>query len=163
MVSIKAQLVFEIMGRPPEHISEALQVLITKISQEKGVKVISKKISDPAPVKDAQNLFMSFTDIEIECDSLERLFGVVFVYMPSHVEVFDPENLKFSNTELSAMLNFLAGKLHMYDSIAKKFITERDILQKKLDALETMITKPKKEVVSEKKPKPKKSNRKKKK
>jgi len=44
-------MMFEIIGKPPEYLTETLDNLITKIDEEKGVKVKNKKINEPEVMK----------------------------------------------------------------------------------------------------------------
>jgi hypothetical protein len=93
MAKIRAMLVIEILGRPPEHIREGMKLLLERLATEKGLKIIEKKIHEPAPMEKSKDLFTTFSEVEIECDSLLTLYGICFAYMPSHVEVISPETL----------------------------------------------------------------------
>ena len=44
---ISAVMIIEVMGTPPEHLNETLEIIIKKIDEEKGVSVITKKINEP--------------------------------------------------------------------------------------------------------------------
>ncbi len=132
MEKIQASLIIEILGRPPEHVKESLATLVTKLGSEKGVKILNKQIHPPVPVKDSKDLFTTFAEIDLELDTLANYFGVLFAYMPSHIEITSPEKLAISNIDLNELANVLVQRLHNYDAIAKQIITERDILLNKL-------------------------------
>ena len=59
----------------------------------------------------------------------------MFKYMPAHVEILSPENIKVANNDLTDMFNSLMGKLHGYDDIARILQNEKIILERKLKAL----------------------------
>jgi hypothetical protein len=52
--------------------------------------------------------------------------------MPSHIEITKPENLVLRNFELNNLVNDLTRRMLHYDSIAKKMIYERRILENQL-------------------------------
>lgn len=132
MEKIQAIFIFEILGRPPEHIKEALKSLIKKLGEEKGVNLINQTYNEVIKVEDVKNLYTTFAEIESEFDSLEILYDIMFRYMPANVEIISPTSLKISNRDLSELATNLIRRLHDYDSIAKSLINERDALTKKL-------------------------------
>lgn len=132
MEKLKANIIMEVLGRPPEHITEAIAALVDKLGSEKGVKVLDKKIHDPTPVRDSKDLFTTFAELSLEIDSLSNLFGIMFAYMPANVEIVSPESFTLSNIELNELANRLMARLHDYDAITKKFVYERNFLLGKL-------------------------------
>lgn len=132
MDKLRVSIIIEILGRPPEHVTEALNSLVSKLGAENGVKIIDKIIHEPQPVKDSQNLFTAFTEVEFEIDSITKLFGIIFAYLPSHVEIISPEKIVLQNAELGELGSRLSERLHEYDAVAKRLVVERDELAKKL-------------------------------
>ena|SRR3989344_2964560 len=132
MDKFTVRMILEILGRPPEHIKNALTQLVTKLGSEKGVKLLEKTISEPIPVQDSKDLFTSFAEVNVECESLEVFLGLIFSYMPSNVELISPEQIPFTNTDINLLANKLTLRLHDYDSIAKRMMQDREFLIKKL-------------------------------
>ncbi|HLC86907.1 MAG TPA: hypothetical protein VJH65_01360 [Candidatus Nanoarchaeia archaeon] len=132
---IKILLIIEVLGRPPEHLTETLESIIKNISNEKGVSVLNKKINEPKLIKDRNDFYTSFAEIEIEVDDILGLVPIMFKYMPSHIEVISPGNIIISNSILNNLFNELAGKLHQYDEVARVLQVEKKILEKKLREL----------------------------
>ena len=135
MGKLQVQIILEILGRPPENVKDALNQLIEKLDSEKGIKVLNKTVHKPKPIEQVKDLYTAFADITLELDTLDNYFGILFAYMPSHVELVEPERIELSNFELSELANKLTQRLHSYDAITKKMITERDILLKKLQEI----------------------------
>ncbi len=129
---IQANLILEILGRPPERISEALNALVEKLGSEKGVKILEKTFHEPIQVEGSTNLFTSFAEVTAEFKEIGNLLGILFAYMPSHVEVIKPEKLSFSNAELNDIANKLIQRLHGYDAIAKTMLNEKEFILQKL-------------------------------
>jgi hypothetical protein len=132
MAKIQAEMILEILGRPAEHIKVALTALVEKLGSEKGVKVISKTIHEPSPIKDSKDLHTTFAEVSVEFDTFANYFGVIFSYMPAHLEIISPTNVELSNLEMNDLGNKLISRLHEYDAIAKTIINEREFLVEKL-------------------------------
>jgi len=165
--TIKANLIIEILGRPPEHVKEALNTIVVKMGSEKGIKVIGKTYHEPKKIEDAKDLFTSFAEVEVEFETLTHFFSALFAYMPSHAEIIHPEKLVISNSYLSELGSNLVQKLHSYDAIAKRLVVERNTALAKLKEVAPHLvqdaTLPKPQIPQEEpKKKPKKKSKKKK-
>jgi hypothetical protein len=132
MSNIKADLIFEILGRPAEQLKTALNSLLEKLGNEKGIRVIEKKVHEPTEVKETKDVYTTFAEVSAEFNAIENLLGVLFAYMPAHVEIISPANFDITNIHLNDLSNKLLSRLHNYDAITKKFIYERDFLLEKL-------------------------------
>ncbi|HJX50205.1 MAG TPA: hypothetical protein VJ438_01955 [Candidatus Nanoarchaeia archaeon] len=141
---VKAIMIFEVLGRPPEHLKDTLNKIIDAIGSEKGVEVVEKKVNEPVPIKDKEQFFSDFAEIEVELDGIFDLSLLVFKYMPAHVDVISPENIKITNNQVSGVFNEIARRLHGYDEIARIIQIEKSILEKKLKSLLEEKTKKKK-------------------
>ena len=146
---IKTSLIFEILGRPPEHIRETLNQFIDKLGEQKGIKVTKKEIHEPhlAEKRDkkgniigmSEGLFVTFAEVEVEVDNLSLLFGIVVHMLPCNIEIIEPAELRLKNFDLSSALCELAVKIHKYDEIAKSCLIDRDNLVKEIDYLKKKI------------------------
>jgi len=131
-MKLQVNLIFEIMGRPAEHVKQSLTNLVMKIASDKGVKLISKEIHEPVKIETSKDLFSSFAEVSLELDSIANYLQIIFNYMPAHIELVRPEEIAFTNRDLNEMANALVQKLHQYDAIAKNSMIEKDIMMKKL-------------------------------
>jgi hypothetical protein len=129
--NITAVLMLEILGKPAEYIGKTLSEIVDKLGKEKNVRVVNKKIAEPKLVEGQENLFTSFAEVEIET-SLDRLMLLIFGYMPSHIDIITPEELKVKNSDLNLFFNELTRKLHQYDELAKSLMIERQIIAKQI-------------------------------
>jgi len=168
---IKALFVFEVMGRPPEHLKIALGGYINKLGENKGVKVTRREIHEPKPVEKegAEDLFTTFAEVEVVVDDVNLIFEITLNMLPAHVEILEPEDIRLKNFDLSMVASNLSIKLHKYDEVAKTITMERGILmkrlqemQEKINNLEGNIKKEKPNKAGKKNPAKKKSSKKKK-
>ena len=123
---IKTRLIIEIAGFPKEHIEETMKAVIEKIKSEK--KVLKYDIFE-AEKKD--KFFSTFTEIEIEFESLDDLSGFCFDYMPSSIEILSPNKLNIDSKEYENIFNDILAKLHHYDMIIKNLKAENMLLKRK--------------------------------
>ena len=137
MSALTANFIIEILGRPAEHLQATLGELVDRIGVEKGVAVLRKEIHKPKPVEKTDNLWTTFAEVELRFETLPLFFNSVMTYLPAHIEVVEPESFKFNTFELNELTNFIVGRLHNYDALAKRIMNERDILINKLEYLRT--------------------------
>lgn len=132
MTEIKVNFIIEMLGRPPEHLQKTLEQFTESLEKEKGVSVVGKKIYEPKQLEENKNLYSSFTEINLQVESLTRLIELIFIYMPSSIEITDPQELKLRINDTNMILNSLAARLHRYDAIAKRLTMEKSILENQL-------------------------------
>ena len=123
---INANLVIELLGRPKEHLEEALQTHVLKLGSEKGVSIKNKILHPAILVQDSKTLFTTFAELEVEFDSLEKYFGIIFAYLPSHIELISPEKIIVANSHMNDLANGILQRIHGYDSLAKNLLAERE-------------------------------------
>ncbi len=132
---INAILVFEVIGKPPEHLTDTLKEIIKKIGEEKGVSVKGKKMNEPVFMKDQKEFYTSFAEVEIEVEEILSLSMLMFKYMPAHIEIISPELITLTNNGWNEVLNEVMRRLHGYDEVARIIQIEKGILEKKLKNL----------------------------
>ncbi|MFH1249181.1 MAG: hypothetical protein V1660_03445 [archaeon] len=138
---INAILILEILGKPPGYLYETLNGLVGKLSNEKDVTLINKKLYDPKPT---ENLFVAFAELEIQVPSLMRLIEICFAYMPSSVEIVEPADLNINLNDANAIINNLMARLHQYDAIAKRITFENNILKNQMQQINNGLKEQKK-------------------
>jgi hypothetical protein len=135
---IRAVIILEVLGRPPEHLTEKLEELIGKIDAEPGARVLGKKINEPAPMKERDDFYTNFAEVEIEVNDVLELVRLMFKYMPANLEIISPELVVLTNNGWTEILSELIRKLHGYEEIARIIQVEKAVLEKKLrEILET--------------------------
>jgi hypothetical protein len=138
---ILAIITFEMMGRPPEHLVSTMNQLVEVLGQEKGLKVVKSKVHEAKKIDNRDKdgvlitkgeLFSTFAEVEVEVDDIMMLLAVEFKYLPSHVEVIEPEQFRLSNLELGSIMSEIAARLHHYDSIAKSALMNNQMLTNRM-------------------------------
>lgn len=133
MVALKAKFIIEILGRPVEHLEKSLAELVDRMGADKGVSLLHKEIHKAKKVEKADNLWTTFAEIDLSFESLPLFFSAIMTYLPAHIEIYEPEISKMNAFELNEFANFVVARLHNYDALAKRMMSEREILVNKLE------------------------------
>lgn len=133
--TIEAIFILEVIGRPKEHLVEALEELLRKMAEEKGVTIIQKDIKKPKEMEKRKDFFTTFAEIELKFDDLMTLTRIMFHYMPAHVEIVYPEFLEIQNNDLNSVINELSRRLHGYDEVARMMTMKKDMLEREIKEL----------------------------
>ena len=132
---ILANAILEIVGAPKEHVDNTLKTVLDKIKDERGIKIVNQEIGSAENMElgDVKNLYSAFAELEIEFGNVMRLLNFCFDFMPSSVEILEPENLNLNFGKLSSFLNDLLAQLHRYDMALKNVNAKTILLQRELD------------------------------
>ena len=129
---IKTVFILEIIGRPKEHLVQTLEKIVEAINQEKGVKVIEKKINEPVELENNKDFYTTFAEVEVEVEEILQIAMLMFKYMPANIEIIEPETIALSNNGLNEIFNELARRLHAYDEMARVLQIQTAKLQRDL-------------------------------
>lgn len=132
MEKINAVIMLEMLGKPKDYLLASFESIIDRLSKEKGIKIIKKSINEPRPVENSKELLTTFSELEVEFESVESFLGIIFAYMPSHVEIVSPEKIVLTDAHLNDISNALLQRLHNYDAVVKKTLADRETLLLKL-------------------------------
>jgi hypothetical protein len=147
MNKIRALFIFEILGKPPEHIKISLEKMIDELAKQKGLEIVRREIHEPKIIdnKDDKNenkensLYSTFAEVEVVASDLKLIMAIVLNMLPSHVEILEPTDFVIKNFDLSSLMTELTLKMHKYDEIAKVLILERNNLLKRLNENDKMV------------------------
>lgn len=144
MDKIKSDIIIEMLGRPKEHLRKTMKDFLKKIGAERGVVVAGKKIHSPRKVEQKDNegkiikipgnreVFTTFAEVSLETETIFDLIRIIFIYMPSHIEILEPGEFMMQNIDIAAVLNEITKKLHQYDAIAKNALMQNQMLANKI-------------------------------
>jgi len=129
----------EVAGRPPEYVKNSLELHVKKIGEVKDVKLLSCKLAEPKKIEGGEDLHTCFAEVEVELLGLSKLLDLIFDFMPSSIEIVDPEYLEMGCQEATMFANDLAGRLHKYDDVAKMASMQVQQLTQKLQAMQQFV------------------------
>ena len=130
---IKALFIYEILGRPAEHIRISLEQLLDQIGENKGIEITSRKVHEPRAIEEdkkkklgvKEDVFSTFAEVEMDIEGIGLLFTLILNTLPSSIEIVEPSEIRMKNFDFSTSLSELASKLHKYDEVAKGMEMEK--------------------------------------
>ena len=129
---ILVRTICEILGGPKEHVEETIKVLVQKASELKDAWLIKYKIY---PAEKQETLFASFAEIEILFKNQTELLDFCFNFMPSSVEILEPQKFVMTSQTLAEWINDLQGRLHSIDKIAKEANAYKKLLNQRIASI----------------------------
>jgi len=114
--------IFELVGGPKEHVESTIRVYVDKLKGEREYKVVKVEYSD---ANEKDKLFQVFAEIEMLVKDASSLAFFCFDYMPSSIEIIQPEILHYRACDFAAFFNDLQHRLHTVD-LALKELTAKN-------------------------------------
>lgn len=124
---IQSRIVLEIIGKPKEHVEETMKGYIEKIKKEKDLHVLKVDINEVQKQETGaqgdqmvKEMWATFAEVEILFKDLSKITYFCFEYMPSSIEIIEPQNVQASGNVLTGFFSDLQMRLHEVDMIAKQ-------------------------------------------
>ena len=124
------RVIIEVAGYPKEHVEQVIKALVDRVKEKE--KIIRSDIFEAKQIKE---FWSTFTEMEISFEGMDPLSRFCFEYMPSSLEILEPERLRLDSKDFENAYNDLLGKLHHYDMNLKNTNAANLIFQKKLREL----------------------------
>ncbi len=125
---IHIRAVIEVLGKPQEHVEESMKRYLASLRESKQYKVLHEEFAEAKKQPEGE-YWATFAEVEVSMDKLEHLTNFCFEYMPSLIEIIQPNEMVLSGSHLSAFLNDLQAKLHQVDLVAKNLRLENSHLK----------------------------------
>ncbi len=109
--------IVEMVGKPKEHVEKTLKDYLKTIDEQKDIQLISEDFSEAKPVEG--EMFSAFVEVEILAKGVDKVANFCFDYMPSSIEIIDPESIKYRSSDFTDFLNDLQSRLHDLDMTVK--------------------------------------------
>jgi len=122
---LKIRATIEAIGRPKELVTQALKDVVKEIKERH--EVINEDYSQPK--KTSKTLFTAFVELTLTLDSYPALCGFVIDYMPTLIEVLEPDEIKMDFGELEEGINELINTIHTLDKQVKVLSAQNLLLQ----------------------------------
>lgn len=97
--------------------------------------MIDEYYSEAKEHGEKKELFAVFAELEMLVKSPETLVWLSFDYMPSSIEIIEPETLRYKRTELANFVNDLLARLHDVDMKFKNVIMDSNLSGKSNEIL----------------------------
>jgi hypothetical protein len=125
--SVVARIIINVAGKPKEHVEKAMKIVVENIQKEKQISIIKRKMMKAQKKEEAY--FSAVAELEIECDNPAALVGFCLDYLPSSVEIIEPEEINLDSMDLASLLNDLLSKMHNASLNVGQMKSENELLK----------------------------------
>lgn len=132
MQKIKAKVILEVAGHPKGHVEKTLNKVVEQIPKEEGCELIEKEIF---PVEEKKEMFSGFAETQISFEGLDNLYAFCFKFLPSSIDILEPETISMKMGEFNKSINDLISVLHDRDKFLKNSNANVKILEKNINQL----------------------------
>jgi len=126
---IKIRTIIEVVGFPEDHIKDAIIKIVDNIKEKKHIKIVNMYIEE---TKKLDKMFATFAELELDLPGLQDVIDFCFDYLPSSVEILEPEYINEKSNDLAGVLNDLMLKLHEYNMVIRNLQAENKVMKNKL-------------------------------
>jgi hypothetical protein len=131
--AVLAQVTFELIGNPKEYVENAVKSYVNNIRNDSQIKIISEEFGEAEQLEGG--LWSTYADTEMLFDDLDKLNWLCINFMPASIEIIAPEELRFSDKDLTNWFNDLLSKLHEISASVRQTTTQDQLVVKTMNAL----------------------------
>lgn len=132
---VQTRAIIEILGKPKEGIESMLRDYTKKIRENNNYILLKEDFTEGEQVEGTESLFAAFVEVEFLSKNIEQVVWFCFDYMPSSIEVIEPQEFLHSAKTYTDFLNEVQGKMHEIDLMLKKTWRENQILLQNISTL----------------------------
>lgn len=130
---LRINIIFEVVGKPKEHVEKTIKVYIENIKKEEDLHILKEEYE---PAEDAgEELFSTIAELEMLVSSFEKLTWLCINFSPASVEILEPAKLTIEQKEITHWLNDLLSKLHEIGMVQKTVRSQVDGLIRNFNAM----------------------------
>ena len=139
---IICRAIVEVVGKQKEYVAKAIQTIIESAKEIKGLKIQKTDVEEVKSLKDeklskteqkiqekAGELFSTFAEIEFSAKDFDVVFSFCFDFLPSSIEIIEPEHIEIKSLEVTKMLTDFLSKMHNADMAVKRLNFENSALR----------------------------------
>lgn len=130
---LRSRVLFEIIGRPKEHVEKTMQAYLTKISTQEDLFVLEQEVEAVDEIE--EGMFSVVGEMEILVPSIDTLTWLAINFSPASIELLEPEKLTLKQKEISNWVNDFLAKLHEIGIIQKSMKSQHDGLVRNFNAM----------------------------
>lgn len=127
---LHCRVIIEILGKPKEHVEKTLRTYVAQIKEKKDIAMIDEFYSEPEQHGEKKELYSVFAELELLAKAPETLVWLCFDYMPSSIEIIEPEHLRYKKADFAALVNDLLARLHDVDMKYKNLLIDRNLIER---------------------------------
>ncbi|MGM5481874.1 MAG: hypothetical protein ACQESF_00280 [Nanobdellota archaeon] len=131
---IIAKAIIEMVGSPKEHIENTIKQYVDKIETDyKEIKLNDshiEKAKESEESTEKAKLYNVFAEVELKIKGIENLSYFCIDYMPSSIEIIEPDTFEYEARDFTGFINDLLAKLHQIGTQLKRLNIENKQMSK---------------------------------
>ncbi|MFT4244186.1 MAG: hypothetical protein ACMXYB_01880 [Candidatus Woesearchaeota archaeon] len=131
--------IIDIAGKPSEVVSKTLDQVLNKLEKEENATVIDVIKAEPDLQDEKSGMYTAFLEVELEFLNIRYAMNFIIEYLPTSVEIIEPNSVKVSNEQLTEVLNDMAHFQIKNLNENHKLKAHNHILQKQIKELEQKL------------------------
>ncbi len=108
---IHFRAIIEVLGKPKEYVTESIESYVNKIDEDEDYLLAKKDLED-AEQQEGSGLYLAFAEVECLAKDVKNVTNFCFDFMPSSIEILDPDRVILETSGLTDFLNDIQGRLH---------------------------------------------------
>lgn len=107
---IRCIITFEIVGRPKEHIEQALKTYLANLRKDARLTFLNENVAEA--MEQDEGFFSTFAEVEMLVKGMGTITWIAVNFSPASIEILEPASHEFPAADLTAWFNDLIAKLH---------------------------------------------------
>jgi hypothetical protein len=130
---LHARVMFEIVGRPKEHVEDTIKKYVTRLKQDTELIFVSEDYDEAEEVEDG--VFGGIAEIELLVKNAEKLTWLCINFSPASVEILEPAQITLEQKEITNWYNDLLSRLHELGVMQKTLTSQQEGLVRNFNAM----------------------------
>lgn len=105
-----ANVMFELIGNPKEHIDRTIKLVIKKLKDEENVIFVKEDFGSPEETEDG--LWGVYCETELLVPDMYTLTSLAFLYSPASIEILEPAKITLKDKDLTDVMGDMLSHLH---------------------------------------------------
>lgn len=125
--------IFEIIGKPKEHIERTLKAYLENIKQDTTIVVLEEDYEKAEEIEDG--LFSVMVEVEFLMPDFEKISWLCINFSPASVEILNPKSITLDQKTVTHWINDLLSRLHEIGAVQKSLQSQTNVLIKNFNAM----------------------------
>lgn len=125
--------IFEVLGRPKEHVEKTIKAYIENIKTDDQIKIIKEEYESVEEIE--EGMFSAICEAELEVGDIEKLTWLCMNFSPASIEIISPPAITMEDKDITHWLNDLLSKLHEIGVKHKSITSQNEGLVRNFNAM----------------------------
>jgi hypothetical protein len=131
---LRARVIFEIIGKPKEHIENTLKAYIENIkTKETDIHILEEEYEPAEEIE--EELFSVIAEVELLVPNIEKLTWLAINFSPASIELIQPDAITLEQKQVSHWITDMLARLHEVGVIQKTLTGQNQALIKNFNAM----------------------------